>query len=255
MSKLKFTILLLLGSLCNVFAQESWTEKDKAQYAANRSDSSTWNMKMLSMDISMADEIKDWPKPGISDYPSPVPKYSKADGYSGAFISSMAITINGKKITGYSVSYGVDPYRNHLIQKPSDEMINYFNIFILSDLEGEDYEIGETLSRNFPHHMSTGMQETSQGKVEWLHMSLAEGHNMAVVSQRYFDLDFGKTILVVPLKDGSIRLLQIQENIGSFSSEEWKQNELGKKFSERLESNKKVISFFNRNDRLVTVKK
>jgi len=49
-------------------------------------------------------------------------------------------------------------------------------------------------------------------------LDFADGQNFVIINQRFYDLKFGKTILVAPLEDGSLRILQIDDEIGSLNS-------------------------------------
>ena len=241
------TSLLLLHVFISCLpAQTPWTEKDKAHYAANRADSSTWNMEMFIEDLESFIQ-KDWPtEPAISNYPSPVPKYDWGYGYLG----NMEINIDGKRIEGNSIGFAKDKYRNHLLYDSTDYYINYFNIFIWTDIIKDEAGANTISSRNYPHYFSSGKQKTSFGEVDWMHMNLADGQNFVVVNQRYYDLTFGKTILVKALKDGSLRILQIDDEIGSLSSgdimNDRKDQALNPKyqFLDRLSNNISVKDFF-----------
>lgn len=94
--------------------------------------------------------------------------------------------------------------------------------------------------------MSSGKQKTSLGEIDWIQMNRAEGDNFAIISQRYFDLEFGKTIVVIPHKDGSLRFLQLKHTIVSFPgafNEEW--DEKLNKFYEELKKDKELLDYIN----------
>lgn len=242
-------LILLLSSIIQqtTLAQKAWTYEDRRNYAERNLDTTNWDMKMLQGDIESFLE-RDWPtKSGISSYPSPVADYDWGYGY----ISPLELIIGDLTIKGNSVGFAKGQYRSHLLKDSTDYYINYFNIFILSDRNESEAASNHMLSRNYPHYMSTGSRKTSMGKIDWLQMNLADGSNFAVVSQRYFDLEFGKTILVMPLKDGSLRLLQIKEDFGSFVWDDLGTSESPKDaFVKRLAANPKVRSFFLRQDAL-----
>lgn len=249
----QFAALLILMSISTsiIKAQTPWTVTDKAAYMANKQDSATWDLKLLQDDIEFKyEDDNEWPtKPAISNYPSPVPKYDWGYG----FIGSVNIEVSGKTLKGVTVGFAKDKYRNHLLKDTSDLYINYFNIFIWSDLKDEESSANSIISRNYPHYLSTGKQKTTMGAIDWMHMNLADGQNFAVIAQSYFDLNFGKTILVIPLKDGSLRMLQIDDEIGSIKVKEVtsvkKESRLNPKFEflERLAINPKIIAFLNDN--------
>ena len=240
-----FTKLLVLLSSCilsvNAFAQAEWTYEDRAAYARKNLDSTKWNMKMFRQDLE-GHKSYTWPtSPAISSYPSPVAKYDWGYGYLG----NLKTEINGLTIEGKSIGYAKGKYRPLPAKDSSDFYINYFNIFIVSDLKDQESGGNAMVSRNYPHYLSTGKKKTSMGSVDWLQMSMADGNNFAVINQRYFDLEFGKTIFVLPLKDGSLRFLQVDDDHGSI---ETLSEGYSKDFLKRIKSNKEVIRFLNRGD-------
>lgn len=86
-----------------------------------------------------------------------------------------------------------------------------------------------------------------------MQMCLADGDNFAVVNQRYFDLEFGRTILVVPLKDGSLRISQLDIGMEAITTHHLMKGGLKNKtsiFKEDLEKDERVKTFFDRADRL-----
>lgn len=250
---MKFLNLMMLVFLATVitlgssYGQEKWTYEDRQQYAAQQKDTSLWDMKMFAEDLEFyKDEEASWPiAPAISEYPSPVPEYDWGSGY----IANLELTIDGKVIEGKSIGFAKDKYRQHLFSDTSHYYLNYFNIFILSDLDRDTISSNAIVSRNYPHYLSTGKTLTSKGAVDWLHLSFPNGENMAVVAQRYFDLEFGKTILVAPLQDGSIRILQVQLEIGSLKFDDLRKLDTqgtNKKlvYIDRLKRHLEVVAFF-----------
>ncbi len=225
-------------------AQAPWTEADQKEYAMKKADSTFWDMERLQSDLEFALEYKNDPNPAISDYPSPVPKYDWGYGY----IANVEIEINGKTIGGVSVGFADDKYRSKQVDSASKDYINYFNFFMVSDLPNDTTSANSIISRNYPHYLSTGQMSTSLGTVDWMQMSLADGANFAVISQRYFNLKQGNTILVAPFKDGTLRLLQIKDPSGLLKIEISSINDLSDLddiLSERLEAREDVIRFFS----------
>lgn len=218
MKKTKVLVLqLLLFTIIsqNLSAQEKWTYQDRKQYAKSRLDSTKWDLELLKDDVEDKQyDMKEinWPtKPAISSYPSPVPEYE----WGFCALYNLKVEIEGKVLKGYSISNATDKYR---VQAEFDDyFITKFNILMLTDLPDVKESFNGVVSRNYPHYMSTGKQKTTQGEIDWVQMDMADGQNFAIINQRYFDLEFGQTIIVVPQKDGSLRFLQLEASIKSFA--------------------------------------
>jgi len=249
---MKLSFLLLIGIVClsqNLISQETWSYHDKKQYAADRADSSLWDMARLESDIKFIED-EDWPtKAAISDYPSPVPAYDWGYGY----ISPIEIIFGKDTLKGHSIGFVNDEYRIDSKMDTSEYYLNYFNIFIWSDKSNYESGMQTIVSRNYPHYFSSGKQKTSLGEVDWMHMNLADGHNFAIVNQRYFDLEFGRTILVVPLDDGSLRILQLDVEMNPVPTHQlmkagpWDELKI---FKALIGQDDRVREFFIRDDRL-----
>jgi len=233
---LSFLCLTILLANCqknekieNKIVQESdslWTYNDRKLYSIKNVDSSNWDIDKLIGDTKSNNE-NNWDiKPAISNYPSPVAKYD----WGFVLSERLELKIGNKLLKGFCIAYAKDKYRS--INSSDDFFIVKFNILYLSDLTEQD--VFSITSRNYPHYMSTGKQKTKQGEIDWVQMDLADSRNFAIINQRYFDLEFGKTIIVIPHKDGSIRLCQIDESISSF----------GEDYNEEIDS-KKIESYYN----------
>lgn len=199
----------------NLWAQEKWTYEDRKQYAKSRLDSSKWDLELLKNDVEDKQYDKkeiNWPtKPAISSYPSPVPEYD----WGFCALYNLKVEIGGKVLKGKSISNAADKYR--VLAESNDYFITKFTILILTDLLEDRASMNTVISRNYPHYMSTGKQKTTQGEIDWVQMDMADGQNFAIINQRYFDLAFGQTIIIVPQKDGSLRFLQLEASIQSFA--------------------------------------
>jgi len=252
MKSITIIIPFIFTFLIQSQAQSIWTEENEMDYMKAKSDSSSWDMTMLLEDIE-GEKSDQWPtKPALSNYPSPVPEYHW--GY--VVLGNQELLIEDKVIEGKFIGYAKDEYRNHLLRDSADYYINYFNIFILTDLKEDESGSNSSVSRNYPHYLSTGKQKTSLGSIDWVQMNLADGQNFAIINQRYYNLKYGKTILIVPLDDGSIRISQIDEEIGSMTMENIfseKESDISNpiyNYIDRMNKNQKVKQFFTQ-DRLL----
>lgn len=254
-SLLKFLFFLLTVSLnfscttnsvnekANTFTQEKWSPLDQEEYNLKRQDSSKWFIKYLEVDLSNVQEDTLKVRLPITDYPSPVPLYEK----NGSSIWPLRLKINSKAISGYTLSHAKDKYNKHLFKDSIGEFEykTFFNILFYTDTPLETRN--RVISRNYPHYLNVGTQLTSLGKIDWAQMTLANTDNFAIVTQRYFDLNVGKTILVAPYKDGTVRLLQIKDSPGVYTWKEIKSNSVKtiRDFISRIEKNQEAIKFFS----------
>lgn len=200
---LAFTTFLCTG----VRAQKKtkpWTDTDAAEYARRANDSTSWDKELFKLDLEYAEDLATYPL-GLNGQPSPVPAYD------WGYVSSrpLELEVTGKRITGHSLAYAYDEYRI----RPAGDTAAYYgtacNLLFLTDAGEEDPGNNMIVSRNAPHYLATGRMATSIGAVEWVQMQLADGSNFVIIAQRYFDLRQGRTILVAPQKDGSLRFLQL----------------------------------------------
>ena len=180
-----------------------WTYEDGAKYAIKNKDSTKWLISSLRDDLELKKETsKMHTQPAISDYPSLVSKYNGA-----IQLGKLELTVSYKKLKGSVLSYACDKYRPK--SNPKVWSKNYLNILFLTDMPENKYTTAHATSRNYPHYMTSGKQRTSMGDIDWVHLQRADGENIAIVTQRYFDLKYGKTLIVIPHNDGSVRLLQL----------------------------------------------
>ncbi len=212
----RFVLALLLTTfLCtSARAQKKarpWTDADRYTYAHRNDDPTLWDTTMLREDLESHLEPPFWPtKPAIAEIPSPVADYDW--GYCA--MRNLETTIGDRKLVGWNIAYASDTFRQ--VNFASDEAYyqTYFTLLILTDWPQSPNCSGHIVSRNYPHYLATGKQKSSTGDIDWVQMNLADGQNFAIVSQRYFDLNFGQTILVAQQTDGSLRLKQLDLSPG-----------------------------------------
>ena len=227
-----------------------WAYSDRKAYSLRNVDSTNWDMEMLLADIE-SNKKYSWPtKPAISSFPSPVAKYGSKIGDTGVgtFLGGLELEIEGKLLRGVVVGYQRDKYRK--VIDPNDLYGIKFNLlWVVEDLS---YENGSNtvVSRNYPHYLSTGKQKTKLGNIDWIQMTLADGSNFAIINQRYFDLEFGKTIIIIPIKDGSLRFYQTNESISSLGKDFDEEifSKKTKPFYDKLKSNKDLIQSLKNNN-------
>jgi hypothetical protein len=223
-------------------AERVWLEEDAARYARERSDSTLWDREQLLQDLQYGYDPSEL-RPALSDLPAPVPAYD----YGYVAMRPTTLTIGEVHIEGITLAYAFGPYRPAPEGDTAAYYATHFTLYVLTDRPDRDSATHHVSSRNYPHYLATGTWRTSVGDVDYLNMQLASGESWAVVSQRYFDLRFGTTLLAAPLTEGSLRLLQLADtpgivNRGSF--QDAVTNRRLADFEARLEQNDRVRTFF-----------
>lgn len=207
------------------------------RFSKRRLDSRFWDMSLFEDDLRMRQQHKPQFEPAISQIPSPVAAYK--DFYGS--LQWPSFEIGAKTIVSSCLLWGRCGVNEDLFSDPNHNLRNYFNLFILTDKTGDGTQALSMVSRNYPHIFSSGKQLTSIGTIDWAHLGLANGDNLAIVSGRVFDLNLGRTILVAPQEDGSVRFMQVNSPDTCRSGTE---SDLIKKHILELKSNPSVVKFF-----------
>ncbi len=233
---------MILSTRVRAQAPAPWTDADAARYARERMDSSLWDMPRLVDDLSFSFDSLEVAPP-LVNLASPVPEYDW--GFVSSRLTKLELT--GKRIDGITYAYAYDAYR----PAPADDTLayyrTYFTIYVLADSAHQDQRMSTVISRNYPHYLATGKQVTSIGEVSYVQLSLAGGENLAVVSRQYFDLRQGRTLLVAPLEDGSLRFLQLRvspESLRTGEASEPYNAAVIEAFEQRLLADPEVVKFF-----------
>ncbi len=209
-----------------------------------RQDSSYWNAEMLEADLSYKNERPTGP---FVFGAFPVPNYDLIGkgtfsglgnfGYSGA--GKYYKTIKTKIILYNSFFVKKNRLNQKRLQKRKDEI--FFQILVLTDtIDSVDFShVGsEIISRNHPDYVGQGFYRTKSATIDYVAFTTPENESYAIVNTRLFNLNFGKTILIAPQKNGSLRSLQIESP--QLSSEEVNQ------FTDKLLEEGIVVDFFTK---------
>ncbi len=244
--KLLFLILLIVG--CKEKQQiesndtnetqeskPSWNYENAKEYNSNQFDSTKWNMKILKSEIEYVDNDT-WPTQSpISKLPFPVANYGP--GYNGYASKGLSLVIGDKIIKGGTFAVSTNENSIEPEHNPNKSNIIFFNILVLTDKPESKNSSLSVSSRNYPHHTCQGRRKTSIGNVDWFAMHMATGVKFAIINTKYFNLDFGQTVLVAPQKDGSLRFKQIK--LSTLGTDEIDEQII------RLGEQEDVIKFFN----------
>ncbi len=218
-----------------------WNWKERKVWVERQNDPRTWNMDVFHEDLSFVtgESYKSLPiKPAITWMPTPHPEYSNW----GGALSQVPLDIEDKAISSALFTWGNFRENRAMFEKPSHQRATYLNLHVLTDAENLKNKTNNYSSRNFPHVLVTGKYKTSVGDIDYVAMGLADGNSYAIIGQRIFDLNFGRTILVAPQKDGSVRFLQMDGAPKSFLKAQT--HEVFRKYHHDLQADPKVIEFF-----------
>jgi hypothetical protein len=221
MSRHKLLLLLIITFGCNnkkSIEQETklepkesrlhWSLEDSKKYNENQFDQTKWNTKMLNKEIAYVDNDP-WPTQSpITKLPYPVATYGP--GYEGYSSKGLTLEINDKIIKGGTFAVATNEHSIEPKHNPDKSNIIFFNILILTDKPKSENSSLSVSSRNYPHHTCQGRRKTSIGNIDWVAMHMATGDKFALINTKYFNLEYGQTILVAPQKDGSLRFKQVK---------------------------------------------
>lgn len=215
----------------------TWNQQKREQYLNNRNDSTTWDNEMLINDKQLI---------GIGEFGPfelgvfPVPKYELLgnDSFKGLGSKGKDYQVGNKTVIMSSFFVAKNNINKERLDNKHNEV--FFHLLVLTDtLDTENYNLNKNIaiSRNHPDYLAQGFVKTKSHTIDYLAFDTAERHSYAVVNTRIFDLNFGKTILIAPQKDGTLRSLQIQ------SLELTSETII--KYTDSLTNEEKVFRFFN----------
>lgn len=213
-------IIIIVLFLPLILNAQNWKIKDKEKLKLNRENPKTWDNELIKNDFDTNkyfDSIKVENQPfRLSVFP--VPKYDLIGKNSFKGLSNGAnfsYKIGNKNlVNAFFVSAKNDFNKKHLKEK-SDEV--FFNIIVLSEfyndknINAENFQMS-VVSRNHPDYLGQGMIKTKNEKIEFVAFLTADRKQYAIVNMRLFDLELGRTILIAPQKDGSMRSMQIKSD-------------------------------------------
>ena len=119
----------------------------------------------------------------------------------------------------------------------------FFQVLILTDTLNNDQLTGNIItSRNHPDYLGQGFVKTINNRIDYAAFITAENNAYAIINTRVFDLRFGKTILIAPQKDKTLRSLQIESPKMS--------SDMIINYMESLLKDEKALKFFENKDNI-----
>lgn len=213
----KILILIIIMNLsCSDKATVSeitstkWALEKREQFLSNRTDPTTWDKELLKSDKEMI---------GIGEFGPfeigvfPVPRYDIVgkESFKGLGNKSGDFHIKQRNILMNSFFIEKNKLNESRLKGMKDRV--FFQIMVLTDtIDDQNYHLNKSIiiSRNHPDYLGQGFIKTKDNKIDYLAFQTAENNAYAIINTRIFDLNFGKTILIAPQKDGTLKSLQVK---------------------------------------------
>ena len=239
------TILLVVSGCSNKSSEvkivdDQWNHQKRENHLNNRSDATSWDKEMFEDDRqSMMDG--DFGPFQLGVFPQPKYDLIGKDSFKGMGNKFGQFHVKDKSILMNSFFVGENDLNKGRLKGMKDEV--FFQILVLTDtIDNENYKLAKALvlSRNHPDYYGQGFIKTKTNKIEYLAFITAENNAYAIINTRIFDLSFGKTILIAPQKDKTLRSFQIE-------SPEMSSDSITK-YTDELLKDQKVMKFFENKD-------
>ena len=241
--------LFLLGCIQNETPEtevikEFWTLEKEDQFLANRNDSAKWDWDMFNRDLEARSFFQTDVPLGVGVFPSPNYDLMGKGSFGGIGMFGTNGDGDEHKIGEKTILY------NSFYVRSSDAArgfvgINedrvFFQIIVLTDfVDTLNYSHlqKQLVSRNHPDYIGEGLYKTQNNKIDYVAFLAANQNSYAIINMRMFDLTKGRTILIAPQKDGSLRSLQIDSP--ALSSKEIEV------YTEKLLKKEEIESFFSK---------
>ncbi len=240
-------IILVFSNCANRYEQpksldDSWNKEKREQHLDNRNDSTTWNKDLLEDDIeNMSDE--DYGPFEMGVFPEPKYDLLGKDSFDGVGNKSGKYQMIDRSILMNSFFVSENALNRDRLKGMKNAI--FFQILVLTDtIDNVNYNLANAVvvSRNHPDYLGQGFYKTKNNRIDYVAFTTAENETYAIINTRIFNLRFGKTILIAPQSDKTLRSLQIV-------SPEMSSDSIAK-YTDQLIMEQKVISFFLNKDNI-----
>ena len=194
----------------------TWSVNQEKQHLKYRQVPNTWAWDLLKRDLD--DNSKGGSTTPIRFGAFPVPKYELLGKESFKGIGA-AGNLSGIAYDGKTIVYAHFYAKKNAINKPfigdkPDEV--FFTIVVLTDFVDAvnfTHVSVHMISRNNPDYIAGGFFKTKKDEIDFTAFITASRDEFAIVNMRLFNLKYGRTILIAPQKDGSLRSMQLTSPI------------------------------------------
>ena len=217
-----------------------WNNKKREQYLNNRNDSTTWDNEMLDNDKQLIGVGELGPfELGVF----PVPKYEllREGSFKGLGNTNEDFKAGNKTVVMNSFFVAKNEINKERLGDKDNEV--FFQLLVLTDtLDTKNYNLNKSIaiSRNHPDYVGQGFVKTKSNTIDYVAFDTAEGESYAVINTRLFNLNFGKTILIAPQRDGTFQSLQVKSPVLT--------SETIIEYTESILAEDTMLKFFNGKD-------
>lgn len=246
MERILFILILIISTTsCSkkkTGNENLWSETKRLEYLQNLNDSTTWDYEMFESDRSIT-EIGDYGPFEIGTFP--VPKYDLIGKGSFKGLGNFGETFILKNKTLFMNSFFINNNEFNKTRLKGRKNDVFFQIIIATDtVDTINYNLTGSIviSRNHPDYLGQGFIKTKNNRIDYLAFQTPENNAYAIINTRIFNLNYGKTILIAPQKDKTLKSLQIKTpELTSDSVLE---------YTKKLIKEEETIEFFNENKKV-----
>lgn len=161
----------------------------------------TWDRALFAQDSAYAQEFAEVDVP-IRIGAFPVPVYD-SPGNGNALVE---VELEGFRLAGHAATVGrSDETLTSFAGLPEASGAVAVTVLVVG---GEPGPVFAT-SRNHPTYLAQGRVVAPEAGIDWVSIVLPDAQDRLVINTRVFDLGGGRTVLVAPLADGTLRFLQV----------------------------------------------
>ena len=188
-----------------------WTKEKLNNHLLSFNDSSVWDTAMLKSDMEMVDWKSEMPFT-ISAFPTPDYNLIGKGSFKGLGTYNNVKFVGSKSYVYNSFVVNKSAVNSRYIKEGNKDEVFYTVVVLTDFVDTVNYShiMSNIVSRNHPDYIGQGFIKTKQNKLDYTAFITAGRNAYAIVNMRLFDLSHGKTILIAPQKDKSLRTMQIQ---------------------------------------------
>lgn len=197
-------LLILIVSNISLSQNIEWNLDQLEKRNNKHLDSVTWNKKLFDQDKNTYNHYKEY----FKGLPLTISAFPVADYEYAVATESFKIAKDSNLYKGINVGYFKD--------ENADELTYEMTLVFLSN-QSDSKENSFVQSRNYPYLTAEGTFTEFNTKYDWVFTKSPDNYSFLMLNMKPFDLRFGKTILIIPKKDGSFYYSQINLDRNSFS--------------------------------------
>ena len=199
----KIYLIILIISNFSLSQNKEWNLNQLQKKNIKHLDSINWNVKLFNQDKTTYKQYKEY----FKGLPLTISAFPVADYEYAVASESFKLTLDSISYKGINIGYFKD--------ENSEEVTYELTLVFLSN-QAESNENSFVQSRNYPYLTAEGTFTEFNTKYDWVFTKSPDGFSFIMLNMKLFDLRFGKTILIIPQKDGSFYYNQINLERNTF---------------------------------------